>query len=462
MNLFSRTVRNSFSKFIFASSFIILPSASFAQHATYNISELGAKGDNKTINTAIINQTIAKCFSEGGGTVVVPQGVFLTATLYLKSNVNLHLKKGAVLKGVSDMNLYHSFIPEKDLSKYNTISTTGNNSNSAYDTVWTKALIIAQGVTKATISGEGHIDGDHVFNAKGEEGMRGPHTIVMANCENLRFENITIEKAANYAVLAYDLQNSVFQNVHIQQGWDGIHIRGGRNILLKQCDLQTGDDAIAGGFWDNFRVENCKINSACNGIRVIMPVNGFFVTDSYFAGPGKYPHRTSGAEHRTNMLAGIYIQPGGWGLVKGDLEGIRISNLKMHNMNNPFIFELHEGNNANDIIVENIKADSIKNPIAIHSDKGYGYKNILFKNVAVRYVTNAKTVAPWALGAANVEQLRLENVRFYAGSIKPQTAVQLDNIKSSVFAGTNIYGENHTEEVNVVNSGKIKLDSKTK
>ena len=458
MNLPSRTMRSFFPDFILKCLFIILPSASFAQHASYNIQEFGARGDNKTINTSIINQTISKCSSEGGGTVVVPPGIFLTATIYLQSNVNIHLKKGAVLKGVSDMSLYHSFIPESDLSKYNTISTTGNNSNSAYDTVWTKALIIAQGVNKATISGEGHIDGDHVFNAKGEEGVRGPHTIVMANCEDLRFENITIEKAANYAILAYDLRNTIFQNIHIQQGWDGIHIRGGRNILLKQCDLQTGDDAIAGGFWDNFRVQSCKINSACNGIRVIMPVKGFFVNGSHFVGPGRYAHRTSGAEHRTNMLAGIYIQPGGWGLVKGDVEGIRISNLKMHNMNNPFIFELHEGNNANDIIVENIKADSIKNPIAIHSDKGYGYKNILFKNVSVRYVTNSKTVAPWALGVANVEQLRLENVRFYAGSIKPQTAIQLDNVTSSAFSKTNVYSANHTEEVNMINSGKIKLD----
>jgi polygalacturonase len=462
MNLLSRTMRFSISDLILKCLLIVLPSASFAQHASYNIQELGAKGDNKTINTSIINQTIAKCAREGGGTVIIPSGVFLTATLYLKSNVNIHLKKGAVLKGVSDMSLYRSFIPETDLSKYNTISTTGNNSNSAYDTVWTKALIIAQGIKHTTISGEGHIDGDHVFNAKGEEGMRGPHTIIIANCEDLRFENITIEKAANYAILAYDLRNTIFQNVHIQQGWDGIHIRGGRNILLQKCDLQTGDDAIAGGFWENLRVQSCKINSACNGIRVIMPVKGFFVINSQFVGPGRYPHRTSGAEHRTNMLAGIYLQPGGWGLVKGDLEGIHISNLTMHNMNNPFIFELHEGNNANDITIENIKADAIKGPIAIHSDKGYGYKNILFKNVSVRYITSNKTLAPWALGAANVEQLRLENVRFFAGSVKPKTAIQLDHISSPAFYKTNIYSADHTEEVNTINSGKINLIQQNK
>jgi len=456
MNFISRNTRSRFSDFILRSLFIILPSASFAQHSSYDIQQLGAKGDNKTVNTNIINQAIAKCSNEGGGTVVVPQGIFLTATLYLKSNVNLHLNKGAVLKGVADMDLYRSFVPETDLSKYNTISTTGNNSNSAYDTVWTKALIIAQGVNKATISGEGHIDGDHVFNAKGEEGMRGPHTIVMANCKDLRFEDITIEKAANYAVLAYDLHNTIFQNVKIQQGWDGIHIRGGKDILLKQCDLQTGDDAIAGGFWENFRVENCTINSACNGIRVIMPVNGFFVNNSRFIGPGKYAHRTSGAEHRTNMLAGIYIQPGGWGLVKGDIEGVRISKLKMHNMNNPFIFELHKGNNAKDIVVENIKADSIKNPIAIHSDSGYNYKSVLFKNVSIQYITHSKTKAPWALGASNVEQLRLENVKFYASGEKPVTAIQLENISTPSLSKTNVYSADHTEEVNAVKSGEIK------
>ena len=456
MNIISRKIRSRFSNLILRSLFIISPFASFAQHTSYNIEKLGARGDNKTVNTNIINQTIAKCAQEGGGTVIVPQGVFLTATLYLKNNVNLHLNKGAVLKGVSDIALYHSFVPETDLSKYSTISTTGNNSNSAYDTVWMKALIIAQGISKATISGEGHIDGDHVFNSKGEEGMRGPHTIVIANCKDLRFENITIEKAANYAVLAYDLQNSVFQNVKIQQGWDGIHIRGGKNILLKQCDLQTGDDAIAGGFWENFQVQNCSINSACNGIRVIMPVNGFFVNNSRFTGPGRYAHRTSGAEHRTNMLAGIYIQPGGWGLVKGDIEGVRISNLKMHNMNNPFIFELHKGNNAQDIVVENINADSIKNPIAIHSDSGYNYKSVLFKNVSIHYITHSNTAAPWALGASNVEQLRLENVKFYASGVKPKTAIQLKNISTPTFSKTNIYSADHTEEVNAESSGMIK------
>jgi polygalacturonase len=455
MNHTTRQLKNSI--FIIACNTLLalLPALSNAQGKHYNIQAMGAKGDNRTVNTDAINKTITQCFKAGGGTVVVPKGVFLTATIYLKSKVNLLLSKGAVLKGVADANRYQSFIPKTDLSKYSTISDEGNNGNSAYDTVWTKALIIGEGANNISISGEGTIDGEHVFNPKGEENMRGPHTIILANCTGVKFENVTIEKAANYAILAYNLQDVVFNKVRIRQGWDGIHIRGGKNVLLQDCDLQTGDDAIAGGFWDNFKVQKCSINSACNGIRVIMPVKGFTVTQCLFAGPGKFAHRTSGQLHRTNMLAGIYIQPGGWGLVKGDIEGVHLSDLKMRNMDNPFIFELHKGNNALDITVENVVADSIKRCIAVNAAAGFSYQNVTFKNLQVTYATNATSEAPWALGAMNVQHLRLENVKFYATGAKPVFAVKLDNVTTPALVNTNVYSTDHTEEVKVVNSGVV-------
>lgn len=458
MNHATQKIRTRFFNIVLKSLFFIVPSLTHAQQVHYNIQNFGAKGNDKTVNTAIINHTIDKCYNEGGGTVIVPKGIFLTSTIYLKSNVNIRLEKGAVLKAVSNINLYHSFSPKTDLSKYSTISATGNNGNSAYDTVWTKALVIGESVSNVTISGEGAIDGEHVFNAKGEEGMRGPHTIILANCSNIKLEGLLIEKAANYALLAYNLQNAVFQNVRVQQGWDGIHIRGGKNIAIKNCDLQTGDDAIAGGFWENFLVKDCSINSSCNGIRVIMPVKNFVVTDCSFIGPGKFPHRTSGKAHRTNMLSGIYIQPGGWGPVKGELEGIHISNLKMHNMGSPFIFELHKGNNAADITVENITADSIKGPIALHSDSGFVYKNVLFKNLSIDYLTNTATQTPWALGASNVGHLRLENVKFQASGNKPQTAIELENVTFPSLINVNVYNANNTNEVKTTNSGKIELN----
>src|SRR5690606_30995173 len=63
----------------------------------YVITDFGAVGDGRTKNTAAIKQAIEACSRQGGGRVVVPEGVYLTGAIYLKSNVNLHIKEGATV-----------------------------------------------------------------------------------------------------------------------------------------------------------------------------------------------------------------------------------------------------------------------------------------------------------------------------------------------------------------------------
>ena len=73
------------------------------------------------------------------------------------------------------------------------------------------------------------------------------------------------------------------------------------------CQFYTGDDSIAGRYWDNVLISDCIVNSSCNGIRLIGPATHLIVHDCLFYGPGVQPHRTS---NRYNMLAGINLQPG--------------------------------------------------------------------------------------------------------------------------------------------------------
>ena len=63
------------------------------------ITEFGAVGDGVTLNTQAIQSAVDSCAASGGGTVVVPPGVFLTGTVFLKSRITLQLEAGAVLKG---------------------------------------------------------------------------------------------------------------------------------------------------------------------------------------------------------------------------------------------------------------------------------------------------------------------------------------------------------------------------
>jgi polygalacturonase len=73
---------------------------------TFNIIKYGAVADGVTLNTKSINQAIEACSKKGGGVVLVPTGMWLTGPVVLKSNVNLHLQRNAVLQFTEDFNQY--------------------------------------------------------------------------------------------------------------------------------------------------------------------------------------------------------------------------------------------------------------------------------------------------------------------------------------------------------------------
>lgn len=343
----------------------------------YDVTSFGAVGDSVTDCTDAFNRAIGEC-SSTGGRITVPAGAYLCRTIHLKSNVEIDLEEGATILGDKDAEHYDSFIPQHDLTKYDSGDGTVNQNNSK-DTRWNRALIIADGVSNVRIHGNGTIDGRHVFDSLGEEHMRGPHCIIAAECDGISLEGITITRASNYAVMCYAIEDAEFKNLHITEGWDGIHIRGGRNISIYGCDLETGDDCIAGGYWENVTIKNCTINSSCNGLRMIMPCNGLEISDCSFYGPGKYPHRTSGELHRTNMLFGICIEPGGWGKAPGDVRNVSIHDCALDSVSSPIATSIGKDNTAYELNMENIVATRVygtMSPVVCYNDKGFEKINV--------------------------------------------------------------------------------------
>ena len=100
----------------------------------YNIIDFGAIGDGKTINTTYIQSAIDAAATKGGGRVIIPSGRFLSSSILLKSDVELHLLKDAVLMGVVSQDNYIKIA------------------------FW-RALIQADGQKNVSISGEGEING---------------------------------------------------------------------------------------------------------------------------------------------------------------------------------------------------------------------------------------------------------------------------------------------------------------
>ena len=349
----------------------------------FDILAFGAVGDGVTECTAAVQAAIDSCTLSGGGTVLVPEGTFLCRTLYLKDRVDLHLDKGAVLRGIDDPEAYASFLPQHDLSMYDSGGNSANANNTG-DRRWMKAFLQGNGIEGASITGEGLIDGRHVFDSLGEENMRGPHTIIVGEAKDFRIEGVSITRAANYAFLGYALKNAVFKGMHITEGWDGIHIRGGKHVEIADCLFETGDDAIAGGYWEGMLIRDCEINSSCNGVRMIMPSDGVEIRDCHLYGPGVYPHRTSGEARRNNMLFGISLEPGAWGEATGTAKGIHLHDLRLENLSSPVSTSVREGSVAEDLTLENITATGLTGaltPVVSWNDQGF--KTITLRNVTL-------------------------------------------------------------------------------
>ena len=275
----------------------------FAQQHIYNILDYGAVNDGKVISTKFIQKAIDECNANGGGEVLIPTGVFIIGTVYLKSNVELHLQKAAILRGSSNLNDYELYVPEKP---YNTIH---------------KGMLFAQDAENITISGEGQVDGngDVYFDQDAAKKINSTETrftrqkdnfrkvesgigdgpvvpkerpyqmFVFSNCKRVTVKDIFITKAPFWCMHfadcdAVNVTGIRLWNNLLAPNADGIDVTSCTNVTISNCDIRAGDDAIciAGynhhfeipGFKrllhisENILVSNCNLQSASSGIRI--------------------------------------------------------------------------------------------------------------------------------------------------------------------------------------------------
>lgn len=401
----------------------------------FSVRDYGAVGNGKALDTSAIAKTIDACAGAGGGQVVFPPGQYLSGTFQLKSDISLVLQAGATLVGTQDLGQYFNYTQPDDKPGWN------------FDNRWHRALILGVGLERVAITGDGTIDGAKVFDARGEERMRGPHAIFLGGCRDVSIRGVHIKDAANYAILMRLCNDVDVRGIKVTGGWDAVHFRGVqgdpcRNVTIKNCEFFTGDDCIAGSYWENTLITDCVINSSCNGIRLIGPAKGLVIHDCLMYGPGRYPHRT---QSRHNMLGGILLQPGAWERMDGELDNVLISDVTMRNVTSPLHFSLKPGNTAGDITVERVTASGVYRAAAsVESWAEGGFGDVLFRDVRVEFTgggkawenplavkapgVDARPLPAWGLYARKVKQLKLEDVRLTCREPDARLALICDQV----------------------------------
>lgn len=248
----------------------------------YNIRDFGAVPDAQTMNTSAIQSAIDAANKKGGGRVIIPEGKFLTGSIILKSNVELHLAQNAVLLGSTNPDDY------RQLNRW-------------------IALLLADGQNHISITGKGSIDGqgrllalhiDSLFYAGKLDSARynfvemrpsflvRPQLIELVRCQQIEVRNVTLLNAACW-VQTYDqctevMLDSVQVNSDAYWNNDGIDISDCRKVRITNCSINAADDGIclkshsADYDCDSIYIANCTVRSSASAVKLGARSHGGF------------------------------------------------------------------------------------------------------------------------------------------------------------------------------------------
>lgn len=222
-----------------------------------NIADHGARPGGEFKNTTAIADAITAVSSAGGGRVLVPAGVWLTGPIHLKSNIELHLARGAVLK-FSDV--IEDYLP--------VVLVRGGG----IDFYNYSPLIYARGCENIAVTGPGTLDGNarvwwdwktketreqfamgaagvpleqRIFGTR-EAAIR-PSFICFIECKNILLEGFTIGSGPNWTIHPIYSENIIIRRVNVATSGpnnDGIDPDSCRNVLIEHCTFSTGDDCV--------------------------------------------------------------------------------------------------------------------------------------------------------------------------------------------------------------------------
>lgn len=444
---------------------------------TINLVDYGAIADGETLNTDAFAKAMDALEEKGGGTLIVPSGVWFTGPIVFKSNVNLHLEKGALILFSSDFRLYP--LVETSFEGLNTrrcqspisgrnlvnVAITGEGSINGSGQDWRplkKEKVTDRHWNKVVKSG-GIVDKDNYwFPSQGSlKGLQisdmnvprvdlseaewleikdflRPVMVSFIECENVLLEGVLFENSPAWNIHPLMCKNLIVDNILVRnpgysQNGDGLDIESCTNVLVVNSTFDVGDDAIcikSGKDEDgrkraipttNVLIDNCKVFQGHGGFVVgsemSSGVKNVVVSNCQFLGTDV------GLRFKSTRGRG------------GVVENIFIKDINMFDIaTEAFLFDLYYGGKS---AVESLDDKDVLESgdlIPAVDETTPAFKDIYVENLVCRHARRAMFFN--GLPEMNIQNINVKNV-----SITSKIGAELVEAKDIHFENVNIIPE---------------------
>ena len=411
-----------------------------------SITDFGGIPDGITLNTDAFAKAMDALSNKGGGTLFVPSGVWYTGPIVFKSNINLHLEKGALILFSADFNLYplvntvfegldtrrcQSPISGRNLEN---IAITGEGSINGSGEAWRplKKSKVTEIHWKKVINSGGVVkDGNYWFPSKGS--LKGleisdmnvprhdlteaewmeikdflrPVMVSFIECKNVLLEGVLFENSPSWNIHPLMCENVILDNVMVRnpgyaQNGDGLDLESCKNSIIVNSIFDVGDDAIcikSGKDEDgrrrnrpteNVLIDNCKVFQGHGGFVVGSEMSGsvrnILVSNCQFLGTD-VGLRFKSCRGRGGVVENIYIR---------DINMFDIAT-------ESFLFDLYYGGKSAVESLEDGDTIPVTSTILAVDETTPAFKNIYVKNLVSR---NARR----AMFFNGLPEMKIENI----------------------------------------------------
>ena len=360
----------------------------------YNINDYGAVADGKFDNTAAFRKAIADCTKNGGGRVVVPAGKYYTGPIHLDNNVNLYLEQGAELlfsTNPADYPLVHTSWEGTELMNYSpliyafrktNVAVTGRgviNGQAGNHNWWPWCAKDVYGWEKGMPSQSDKGNRDRLVDMAeegvpvserifGEGHYLRPSFVEFFECKNVLLKDVKIVDAPFWIIHPIKSENVIVDGVNVTSHGpnnDGCDPEYSKNVIIRNCSFNTGDDCIA-----------IKSGRDGDGRRVAIPSENIVVKDcKMFDGHGGV---TIGSEISAGVR-NIYVD-------NCDMDSPELDRAIRIKTNT------RRGGTIENIFVRNVRVGEVKEAVlginmfyAVHGNQTGSYmpvvRNILLENI---------------------------------------------------------------------------------